>query len=135
MTERHTWVPYVAVVAGALLLLKAVLIIGSGNEISEGAMAVLYLGGLLLGLAAAVGAGLRQRKGRRTLVGAGAAFGLLLFVMVLTDGLAGLFSVFSDAEWVADEGPIGLLGVILLALGARAHSARSDGPALVGAAT
>lgn len=122
MTERHAWVPYVAVVAGTLLLLKAVLIIGSGNDISEGAMAVLYLGGLLLGLVAAVGAGLRQRKGRRTLVGVGCAFGLLLFVMVLTDGLAGLFTVFSDAAWVADEGPIGLLGLILIALGARART-------------
>lgn len=60
IAPRHTWVPYVGAAAGAALLLKAVLIIGSGNDVGEGPMAVLYLGGLLLGVVAAVGAGLRR---------------------------------------------------------------------------
>ncbi len=133
MTKNHDWVPYVTVAAGAALLLKAVLIIASENEVSTDATTVLYLAGLLLAVAAAVGAGLRQREGRRTLVGVGCVVGLLAFVMVLSDGLSGVFGIFSDAAWVGDEGPIGALGVALLVLGARAHtSSRLTG---VGATT
>jgi hypothetical protein len=135
MTERHSWVPYVGVVAGAVLLLKAVLIIGSENRVSEGAMAVLYLGGMVLALAACIGAGMRQRKGRRTLVAVAACFGLLAFVMVLSDAVAGVFAALSDAPWVGDEGPVGLLGVVLIGLSARARGTGRQAPAIVGAAT
>ncbi len=58
---RHTWVPYAAAAAGVSLIAKGTLIIASGNTVSEVPMGVLYLGGLALGLIAAVGAGLRQR--------------------------------------------------------------------------
>jgi len=121
MNNRHSWAAYAAVAGGAALLLKAVLIIASEDTVADGPMVVLYLGGILLGLAAAIGTGLRQRRGRR----AGTALGLCLlivaFVMVLSDGIESAFKVISDAPWVVDEGPIGLLGVILLALGARSR--------------
>jgi hypothetical protein len=117
MDTHHSWVSYVAVAAGAALLVKAVVIIGSGGE-EPGITGLLYLGGLLLALAAAVGAGLRARRGRRALTGVGLGVALVAFVMVLSDALAPLFEVVSDAPWVADEGPVGLLGAVLLALGA-----------------
>ena len=135
MTERHSWVPYVGVAAGAVLLLKAVLIIASENRVSEGAMAVLYLGGMLLALAACIGAGLRRRKGRRTLVAVAASFGLVAFVMVLSDAVAGILAGLSEPPWVGDEGPVGLLGVVLIALSARARGAGRETSVIVGAAT
>lgn len=120
-TTPHSWVPYAAVAAGAALLIKAVAIVGSEDQVSSGAMVGLYLGGLLVGLVAAVGAGLRARRGRRTLVGVGLAFLLVAYTMVLSDGVGELFAITSDAPWVADEGPVGLLGLVLLVCGARAR--------------
>ena len=113
----HSWVPYVAVAAGAALLVKAVVIIGSGGE-EPGVTGVLYLGGLLLALAAAVGAGLRARRGRRALTGVGLSLLVVAWVVALSDAVAPLFEVISDAPHVADEGPVGLLGAVLLAIGA-----------------
>ena len=118
----HDWAPYAAVIAGTALLMKAVLIIGSGNDIADGLTGTLYLGGLLVALAAAIGAGLRSRRGRRTVVGVGCVVLLLAYVMMLSDGVGELFAMTSDAPWVADEGPVGVLGVVLLLLGARARS-------------
>ena len=117
MDAHHSWVSYVAVAAGAALLVKAVVIIGSGGE-EPGVTGLLYLGGLLLALAAAVGAGLRARRGRRALTGVGLCLALVAFVVVLSDALAPVFEALSDAPWVADEGPVGVLGAVLLALGA-----------------
>jgi hypothetical protein len=131
MTERHTWVPYVGIIAGALLLLKAALIIGSENRVSEGAMAMLYLGGILLAVVACVGVGLRQRRGRRTLAGVGSVLAVLAFVMVLSDGVAGIFAAMSDAPWVGDEGPVGLLGLLLVLAFSRLQAgARTSGTAV-----
>jgi hypothetical protein len=114
---RHSWVPFVAAAAGASLLLKAVLIIASGNSISDGPMGVLYLGGLLLGLAAAIGAGLR-RSGVAAKVGVafGAAVLLLLWIMGLGDSLKPVIGAFSDAQHVKDEVPVGTAGMVLLGL-------------------
>lgn len=118
---RHAWVPYVAVISGSILLLKAALIIGSNNQLGDGPLTPpLYLAGVLLGLAAAVGAGLRARRGRRALVAVGLSAAFVLFIIA---GISGpLFGAMSDAEWVEDEGPIGLLGLIVLLLGARARA-------------
>lgn len=135
MTERHSWVPYVAVAAGTAYLLKAVLIIATENTISEGAMAILYLGALVLAVAAAIGAGLRQRRGRRTLVAVAGVLGLLAFVMMGSDLVAPAFEAMSDAPWVGDEGPVGLLGAVLIGLGVRGRSGAEDGPARVSPAT
>lgn len=67
--HRHTWVPYVAAAAGTCFALKAGSILASGAA-TDLPRFVLYLSGVLLGLVAAVGAGLRQPStGRRIAVG------------------------------------------------------------------
>lgn len=120
---NHSWAPYAAVVGGAALLLKAALIIGSGNDVADGLTGALYLGGLLLAVVAAIGAGLRWRRGRRAIVAVGLVLLLLAYVMVLSDAVGPLFELVSDEAWVGDEGPIGLLGLVLLGLGARSRAA------------
>lgn len=111
------WVPYVTVAAGATLL------VGSGIVFSRqedgGAVPVaLYFVGLALALAAAIGFGLRQRRGRRALAAVGASLLLVAWVMALGDQMTPLFEVFSDEAYVSDEGPIAVLGLALLAMGA-----------------
>ena len=127
---KHTWVPYVAIAAGAALLLKAVLIIGNGDGDFGGVSTTfMYLGGLILALVAAVGFGLNQRVadgyqrvGRRSLVAIGSVALLILWVMGISDLTAPVFeAVIGDEVYVGDEGPVGLLGAVLIALGARAR--------------
>jgi len=114
---RHTWVPYVAAAAGAALLLKAVLIIASGDSIPDAPMVVLYLGGVLLGVVAAVGGGLRrQRTGARVGVALGGVVLLVLWIVGLGDLLEPVISLVSDAEHVGDEVPVGVAGAVLLGL-------------------
>lgn len=116
-TARHTWVPYVGAAAGAALLLKAALIIGSGNQVADAPMAVLYLLGLALGLVAAVGAGLRRdRMPVRVTTAVGAAILLLLWITGLGDALKPVVGLLTDAEHVQVETPVGLAGVVLLAM-------------------
>lgn len=126
--SRHTWVPYVAATAGSALVLKGTLIIATDNAVSEDAMAVLYLGGLALGLVAAVGAGLRRRGWLRSLaVGAGSALLLATWILGLGDFLKPVVGLVSDAEHVQVEVPVVLAGIALLvlALRARARDARA----------
>jgi hypothetical protein len=79
-------------------------------------MVALYFGGIAVAHAAANRAGQRARRGRRTHVADGLCVALILFIM---SGLGGpVFAAMSDAAWVEDEGPIGLLGLILIGLGA-----------------
>lgn len=116
-TRRHAWVPYVGAAAGSALLLKAVLIIASGNAVGDGPMAVLYLLGLLLGAAAAVGAGLRRdRLALKLAVGAGGVLALLLWIVGVGDSLKPLVALVSDAEHVQVEVPVALAGAALLGL-------------------
>ena len=124
----HRWVPYVAVAAGAAYVLKVALIWGSDDTASDAVVGALYISGLLLGIAAGVGAGLRQRRGRRALVGTALPLLLVAWVMGLGDYLQPVFARFSDAEHVAVEGPLLLLGLVLLALGARAGLAGDREP-------
>ena len=113
------WVPYVAVAAGATLLLKVGILFSNPQD--DGPIPpVLYLVGLLLALAAAIGFGLRQRRGRRALVAVGASLLLVMWVIGLGDLLTPVFEVFSDDPTYGDEGPIGVLGLVLLAIGALA---------------
>lgn len=126
MDMKHNWVPYVAVAAGTAYVLKVALIWGSGDTASTTVVGALYVAGLLLGIAAAVGAGLRQRRGRRAIVGAGLAGLLVAWVTGLGDNLQPVFELFSDKEYVAVEGPLGVLGVVLIALGARAKLAERE---------
>lgn len=113
---RHTWVPYVAALAGAILVFKVALVIASNNEALDGAGGpVSHLGGVGLGLVATIGLGLRQvGLGRRIAVGFGASLLFVAWVMGLGDLLEPLISVFSDAVHVGDEVPIGVAGLVLL---------------------
>lgn len=115
-TARHTWVPYVGALAGAVLVLKVALIIASGNDALEGAMGGLsHLGGVGLGVVAAVGAGLRQPTvGRRVAVGFGLVVLLVMWVMGIGDLLKPAIATISDAQHVKDEVPIGIAGAALL---------------------
>jgi hypothetical protein len=118
-----TWVPYVAAVAGTALVAKGTLIIASANEVSEGAMAILYLGGIALGVVAAVGAGLRQRRWLRgLLVGIGSALALLLWIMGVGDAIKPVIGLVSSTEHVQVEVPVVLAGLAVMALALRARS-------------
>lgn len=113
-----SWVPYVAITAGAVLLTKAVIVIGSDDEVLTDVTAWMYLAGLLLAAAAAVGYALGRER-RRTLVGVGLVLAIVAWVIGVGDLLTPVFEVFSDSDYLGDEGPIGVLGAVLLALGAR----------------
>jgi hypothetical protein len=115
---RHTWVPYIAGLAGAALLLKAVLIIaGNPGSDADGILAVLYLSGIALGLAAAIGAGLRRRGiGARIGVAVGLSALLVVWIIGLGDLLKPVIGLISDAQRVKDEVPIGIGGIVLLIL-------------------
>lgn len=120
----YTWVPYVAAAAGACLTVKGTLIIATGSGIPEAPMAVLYLGGLLLALVASAGAGMRQHGWPRRLgVGFGAAFLLLLWIMVLSDAVKPVVGLVSDAEHVQNEVPVVVAGLALLLLAVRGRAA------------
>ena len=114
---RHTWVPYVAAFAGTILVLKVALVLASGGDALDGPMGpVMHLGGVGLGLVASVGVGLRQESlGRRIAVGFGTAVFFVAWIMGFGDLLKPLIGVFSDAQHVKDEVPIGIAGLALLA--------------------
>lgn len=116
---KHSWVPYVAIAAGAVLLVKAVIVISSDDEALTAATGWMYLAGLLLAVAAAVGYAI-SRERRRALVGIGLVVAIVAWVIGVGDLLTPVFELFSDSEYLADEGPIAILGLVLLALGARA---------------
>jgi peptidoglycan/LPS O-acetylase OafA/YrhL len=121
---KHNWVPYAAIIAGASLLLMTVLIFTTKDDVSDSVAVPLYLGGLLLALAAAVGTGLRMRRGRRAIVAVGLSMLVVAWAMGIGDLLTPIFeALFGDKEYVGDQGPIGLFGAVLVALGARAKVA------------
>lgn len=129
-TPRHTWVPYVAALAGAALTLKVTLILVTANRVAESSMGVLYLGGLLLGLVACVGVGLRQRGALRGIgLGLGSAILLAGWIVGLGDTLKPAIGAFSDRVYVRDEVPVLLAGLALLGLAwlARARDLRASG--------
>ncbi len=119
---RATWVPFVAAAAGAVLALKAVLVMATGDGVPD-ATAVMYLGGLLLGVVAAIGAGVRQRGWVRSIgVGMGGTLLLVLWIMGLGDALKPVIGVVNDSDIVKAEIPILLAGLVLLALAWRGRS-------------
>ena len=112
---RHTWVPAVGAVAGTMLAAKAGLIIGSRNTVGDGAMAVLYLGGIAIGLVAAIGLGLRRRSvGLRVVVAIAAPLLLLGWVTTLGEIVEPVVAAFADSLYVREEAAVGVLGVVLL---------------------
>lgn len=128
---QHTWVPWVAALAGAALTLKIVLIATSGDELSDTPFAVLYLGGLVLGLAASVGVGLRQRGALRSIgLGGGSAVLLLSWIMGLGEVLEPLVGLVTSSTTAAEEAPILLAGLVLLGLAwrARARDLQAEAP-------
>jgi hypothetical protein len=125
-TNRYRWVPYAAIVGGALLLVESALVIGSEDSLADGPMVALFDVGHLLALAAAIGVGLQQRRGRRAVVAVGLSVALVAYVIAFSDVVGTVFEAMSDAPWVGDEGPVGVLGVVLLALGALGHRAKDS---------
>lgn len=122
-TARHTWVPAVAGLAGLAYVLKVSLILVSDNTIADPPLVVLYLGGLVLGLIAAVGAGMRQSGALRGVaVGVGSAALLVAWIMGLGEVLEPPLARLSDAVHVQEEVPIMVAGLVLLALAWRARS-------------
>lgn len=120
---RHRWVPAVGAFAGMTLTVKAGLIIGTGNAVAEQPMAILYLGGLALGVVAAVGLGLRRRPiALRIATAVVAPLLLVAWIVGLGEAVEPLFGMVSDAQHVRDEGPIGLLGVLLMVAAYVGHS-------------
>jgi hypothetical protein len=118
---KHSWVPYAAIAAGASLLVMTVLVFATEDKVSDSTAVPFYFAGLLLGIAAAIGAGLRSRPGRRILVAAPLAVLVIAWAFGLGEVTEPLFkAAFGNKDYVGDQGPIGLLGVVLLALGARA---------------
>lgn len=119
MTVRHAWFPYVAAAAGSILLLKAIVVVTTGDGSSPTAMGILLLVGVLLGLAAAVGAGLRRdSRGARIGVALAGMLFLVAWIMVLSDAVEGITGLVSDSEVVRDEMAIAVAGLALLAIGA-----------------
>lgn len=115
-TARHAWVPFVAAGAGAVLALKAVLVMAT-DDAAPAAMGVLYLLGLLLGLVASVGAGLRQRGWVRGLgIGLGSAVLLVMWIMGVGDLLKPAVGLVTDYQHAKNEVPILLAGSVLLGL-------------------
>ncbi|HUR13481.1 MAG TPA: hypothetical protein VM097_03190 [Mycobacteriales bacterium] len=120
------WVPYLSVTAGASLLISSSITFATEGD--EPAVAVaLYLLGVALAVAAAVGFGLTRQSGR-AVVAVIAPLLVVAWVMGIGDLLTPVFELFSKKEYVGDEGPILLLGLVLLGLGARAGMSRDAEP-------
>ena len=123
-TSTSSWPAYLAVLAGGAMLLHAVLVIGSEDEMTDAVTVTLYLGGLAVALIAAISMGVTARRGRRALIAIASPILIVAWVMGIGDLLTPVFEAFKDEEYVGDAGPIGLLGVVLIVIGARARSAR-----------
>ena len=113
------WVPYVAVAAGAALLISSVITFATEGDEPVVSVA-LFFAGWLLALVACVGFGLSRRPGRRALVAVGTSVLVVLWIMGIGDLLTPLVEVFSKKEYVGDEVPLVILALVLLGLGARA---------------
>lgn len=115
---RWGWIP--AAASGAVLLLKAGLIIFSGNAIPASVQGVLYFGGLLLGVVAAAGIAARF-SGVLPKIGVflGIVVLFLICITMLFDGVELLVAPFTDAQHVIDEVPIAVAGLVWLLVGLR----------------
>lgn len=107
-----------ALTAGVVLILKAMLIIGTANAVSETAMGVLYVIGVALPLVAAAGiASPHHGRAKQAGIYLGVILAHLFFLTFLSDGLKGAVGVFSEQAYVIDEVPVALLGLAWLATG------------------
>lgn len=110
-----------AIVAGAALLLKVALIIGSNNRIPEIIPTVLFVVGMVVPLFAAAGlaAYLGRDGGRLKKVAIYLAimFGYAMFIMMLSDALGALVEAVTDQKHLIDEIPIAVAGLVWLLAG------------------
>lgn len=119
-----------AIVAGLALLLKAALIIVTTNTLSPTVEGFLFLVGVALPLVAAAGLATASSSwAKRVGIGIGVVLAHLFFIMMLADSVGGLVDMVSTRAYLADELPLGLLGLVWLAIGLfmrKAASTRSD---------
>lgn len=115
-TRRHSWVPAVGGLSGAAFVLVCALVLGFHDEFPDGPLIVMYDLAILTGVAAGIGLGLRRRAlGARIAVAVAAPVLVVAWILGLGEVVEPLVAVFSDQQYVQDEVPPGLLGVVLLA--------------------
>ena len=131
-TSRHTWVPAVAALSGAAFVLDTALVVGFHDRIPDGPMFAMYDVAILLGAIAGVGLGLRRdHLGARIAVAVVAPLLVVAWILGLGEVLEPAVGLFSDRDYVQDEIPVGVLGLVLLAsayVGYR-HDQRTSAPA------
>ena len=121
------WFPYTCVAAGACQLISSSIVFATDGD-EPGVSVALYFLGVALAIAVAIGFGMSRRPGRRALVAVAGSLLVVAWIMALGDQLTPVFEVFSKKEYVGNEGPLVLMGLVLIGLGARAG--RSSEPVL-----
>lgn len=107
-----------AIVAGLALLLKVALIIATTNALPSTVAGVLFLVGVALPLVVAAGLATASPSwGKRVAIGVGVVLAHLFFLMMLSDSLGGLVEMVTTRAYLADEVPVGVLGLAWLAVG------------------
>jgi predicted transporter len=122
------WVPYASVVAGACQLVSSSIVFATDGD-EPGVSVALYFLGVALAIAVAIGFGMSRRPGRRALVAVAGSLLVVARIMALGDQLTPVFEVFSKKEYVGNEGPLVLMGLVLIGLGARAGRSSEPVPA------
>lgn len=121
--KQHTWVPVVAAVAGTALTVKAGMLILGGADALGPAEGLLYLGGLLLGLVACIGIGVRQDGlGRSLAVGLASSLLLVAWVIGLGEVVEPLVGLVSDSRVIREETAVLIAGLALLGVSALMRS-------------
>jgi hypothetical protein len=121
LTGSSRVAPVIAIVAGSLLLIKVGLIIATGNTLPGALEGGLYLGGVLLPLAAAPGlaAAILPGASRLARIGLTIAIGVahLFFIMALSDGIGALVENVTDTKYLVDEVPVAVAGLAWVLIG------------------
>lgn len=110
-----------ALAAGAALVIKVAQIFATDGA-DHPIQAVLYIGGILLGIlgAAGVGSYYGSTTPKKVGLGVGTFLLFLVFMMGLSDGIGSLVAAVTDGPaYVADEVPIALVGLAWLFVGYR----------------
>lgn len=109
-----------ALVAGAAMAAKVLLIIATGNSLPALLETVLFAVGALLPLVTAIAVATTRRGWpSRIGVGFGIAVAHLGYITMLSDGVGEAVAVFTDVVHLIDELPLLLLGAAWLAVGVR----------------
>ena len=114
--RRHPWVPIVGALGGAAFVLDCAFVLAFDNTFPDAPLIVMYDVAILLGVISGVGLGLRRTAlWARIAVAVGAPLLVLAWIVGLGEVVEPLVAMFSDKQYVQDEVPPGLLGVVLLA--------------------